>query len=138
MKILCLLISALFMTGNACLPQKSEILVSNTREEPKVASYTYQEVFNGHPVAFLIAKEEASDGKGGIDLNAYNPKDTDGKEKFGPMQFDEDTFYSGAKRFELKDADIKNPFHQVWMFEKYVAAGEYWRWPTWTKKVFSR
>jgi hypothetical protein len=91
------------------------------------------------PVLIMLGKCEAPDGKGGIDLNAYNPKDTDGKEKFGPFQFDCDTFYGAAERFGLEDANIASTTHQVILTKKLISVHEWWRWPTcWMKRMFPR
>ena len=91
------------------------------------------------PVLIMLGKCESGDGKGGIDLNAYNPKDTDGKEKFGAFQFDYETFYGAADRFGLENADIASTTHQVILTKKLISVHEWWRWPTcWMKKIFPR
>ena len=108
--------------------------ISSKAEE----SYVWQEIFKNKPVLTLLGKCEAPDGEGGIDLKAYNPKDTDGKEKFGCLQFDNETFYGGAERFNLEDPDINNCSQQIWLAEKYIAEHEYLRWPTCWNRIFPR
>lgn len=120
---------------------------TDTRMNEKLKEVVYpswEVVFKNKPILTLLGQCEAPDGKGGIDLNAFNPEDIDGKEKWGPLQLDEETFYGGAIRFGLKDTlseepDIKNPYHQVWLTEQYISVHEYWRWPVcWMEKIFPR
>ena len=102
-------------------------------------SYVWQDIFKNKPVLTLLGKCEAPDGEGGIDLEAYNPKDTDGKEKFGPLQFDEDTFYGKAKQYNLFEVpDIHNSIQQILLAEVLIANHEHLRWPTCWNRIFPR
>jgi len=85
------------------------------------------------PVLILLGKCEAPDGKGGINLNAYNPKDIDNKEKFGPFQFDKDTFYGAAEKFNLENPNISSSTQQVILTKKLISKHEWWRWGCWFK-----
>mgnify|MGYP001568507687 CR=1 FL=1 len=132
------LVLVLVKTGLSNLNFKGQIGLQTIENNKVEANPNWQKIFVGKPVLTLLGQCEAPDGKGGIDLNAYNPKDTDGKEKFGCLQFDKETFYGGVKRFGLKDANINDCSQQIWLAEKYITNHEYWRWPTCWNKIFPR
>jgi len=137
-KIIGLMLSLFVVTTTPDMLNKTKSSVLNTRDNPKqVILYRWQDIIQ-EPALILLSQCEAGNGKGDINLNAYNPKDTDGKEKFGPFQYDYDTFYLGAERFGLKNPDIASATQQVWMTRKYLNAGEWWRWPYCWNKIFPR
>ena len=108
--------------------------LSETSDNKKVGiSYQWQNIFKNKPVLTLLAMCECPDGKGGIDLNCYNPEDIDGKEKFGPLQFDKETFYSEAKIYNIKNSDINNPVQQILLAEKMISDGKWYKWGCWFK-----
>lgn len=59
-----------------------------------------------------------------FNIDAYNPKDSDGLPAIGISQFKEKTFYNFAKQMGLQ-ADIENPVDQIdvmtWAFSKGYA-----------------
>ena len=109
--------------------------LSETSDNKKVdISYQWQEIFKNKPVLTFLAMCECPNGKDGIDLNCYNPKDIDGKEKFGPLQFDKDTFYFEAKYYNLfENPDINNPVQQILLAEKMIADDKWYKWGCWFK-----
>lgn len=69
-------------------------------------------------------------GESRFNTKAYNPKDTDGKEKFGLLQYDTDTFSHLKKLADMPELSIKNWKDQLTLFFWAVKNGEGWRWPT--------
>ena len=61
-----------------------------------------------------LAKVESSSKKFPMgNPKAYNPNDTDGRPKYGILQFGKWEFYTWAKLAKLEDAEIWNPIHQI-------------------------
>lgn len=110
-----------------------EISIEPRDNQKAISSYLWHNFFENKPLLTMLGKCEAPDGKGGIDLNAYNPKDIDGKEKFGPLQFDTDTFNLLSERYQIKNPDISNTTQQIIITEKAIADQEWWRWGCWFK-----
>ena len=63
---------------------------------------------------------------------AYNPKDTDGKEKFGLFQFDKDTFNWALKRYGL-EGDIWDYKLQLDLTQRLIKDGYARKWGCWPK-----
>ena len=64
---------------------------------------------------------------------AYNPKDTDGRPKYGLLQFDSRTFKGYCvDRYELPD-DLWNPDIQVECTNRMLNDGFGYHWPSYNK-----
>ena len=75
----------------------------------------------------MISRESGGSPK------AYNPKDTDGRPKYGLLQFDSRTFKGYCvDMYELPD-DIWNPDIQVECTNRMISEGLGYHWPTYKK-----
>lgn len=71
---------------------------------------------------------ELSRCESGISAKAYNPKDTDGRPKYGLLQFGKYEFYAWAKEAEIKNPSIWNPMHQIITYRWAEENGLAYRW----------
>lgn len=62
------------------------------------------------------------------DAKAYNPKDTDGRPKFGPLQYDWDTFYKNAKKYQIQDPNIWDVRQQIEIAILMIRDGQAYQW----------
>ena len=64
----------------------------------------------------------------GISAKAFNPNDTDGRAKFGLLQYGKSEFYSWADKAGIDDASIWNPLHQIVVYRWAEENGLAYRW----------
>ena len=71
---------------------------------------------------------QLADCESSVNPLAFNPKDTDGKEKFGILQYDLDTWRWALKRYKLS-GDIFDWKLQVKITQKLIKDGYAQKWP---------
>lgn len=92
-------------------------------EAPRLP-FVPQTYTNGDLIDCLVEHESSGNP------NAYNPCDSDGKEKFGLLQFDKDTFTEFCViKYSLPN-EITNPDIQKVCASKMIEAGYLGRWGT--------
>ena len=79
-----------------------------------IPNIDYEVYIDMFPNIRELAKVESSSKKFPMgNPKAYNPNDTDGRPKYGILQFGKWEFYTWAKIVGIEDADIYNPIHQI-------------------------
>ena len=78
---------------------------------PQIDWQIYLDMFPN--IRELTKEESASKNFPMGNPKAYNPKDSDGRPKYGLLQFGKWEFYTWAKLAGLEDAVIWNPIHQI-------------------------
>jgi hypothetical protein len=81
------------------------------------------------PVLLIIQKESQ------FDIKAFNPRDTDGKQKHGLLQYDVETFNHLKKKADMPKLNIKKWDDQLTLFFWAAKNGEGWRWPSLKKSM---
>ena len=99
----------------------------------EIANYLIMEAHRENittiPYIMVVWKESALNPK------AYNPRDIDGKQKFGLLQYDTNTWKYLTKKMKMPELSINNWKHQVQVFSWAIKNGEGWRWPTIKKSM---
>jgi hypothetical protein len=60
--------------------------------------------------------------------NAYNPKDVDGRPKYGALQYDWKTFYGAAKKYHIQHPNIWNIRQQIEIAVLMIRDGQAAQW----------
>jgi len=94
---------------------------------PQIASYWRLKVKTDPVFAYVVQNES------GGDPQAYNPKDTDGRPKYGLLQFGWEEFYSWAPAAGIAQPDIWNPEHQTIVWNWAAKNGLLRQWGTFVK-----
>ena len=78
---------------------------------PQIDYRIYLDMF---PNIRELAKVESGNKQNSMgNPKAYNPNDTDGRPKYGLLQYGKWEFQTWAKLAKLEDAEIWNPIHQI-------------------------
>lgn len=81
--------------------------------------------------------EQLAQCESGISAKAYNPNDTDGRPKYGLLQYGKWEFWLWSKQSGLGKLDIWNPLHQIVLYRWAEENGLSGRWGCWHKLVKS-
>jgi len=96
-------------------------------EAPRIHPQTLGSLI-GNPLIDCLIREESSG-----DPNAYNPKDVDGRPKYGLLQFDSGTFDDYCvKKYKLEN-DLWNPDIQIECCENMLRDGYGGHWGTYNR-----
>ena len=69
----------------------------------------------------------------GNNPQAYNPRDIDGRPKYGLLQYDEKTFYEWAKKAGIEKPNIWEPVQQIQVYHYAAKKGLLRHWGCFTK-----
>lgn len=111
--------------------EANEMVIPEAKEVQGSKYPDYRELLAKDSQLSALCKKESS-----CNPEARNPKDTDGLEKLGMFQYDEDSFYDVNKvckilpdleRLEVPNI-IKDPLVQTRMTRCAIDSGQGWRW----------
>lgn len=89
---------------------------------PEIASIWTSKIKVDPVFAYVVQNESGGNPR------AYNPKDTDGRPKYGLLQFGWEEFYSWSPKAGIINPEIYNPNHQTIVWEWAAKNGLLRRW----------